>query len=143
MNKIIAFFFILSLPILPVELQEETFQFENLRIIKKPSSTPRSPISSDFLCEKASLIQSIELGNSTGIPAETALFLNCPSTSEELIKFYESIFMARDWRILQKDSKANKSVILGENPSKKVMTIIVRDEKDYRVVKIFYRRPGF
>jgi uncharacterized glyoxalase superfamily protein PhnB len=62
---------------------------------------------------------------------------------EELIQFYEKVLQARDWRILQKDSKGNKSVILGENPTKKVMTVLIRDDKDNRVVKIFYRRPGY
>ena len=73
---------------------------------------------------------------------EASLFLHSTLTVEELIRFYESVFLAREWRILQKDNRDNKFVLLGER-SKKVMTVLIRDEKDYRAVKIFYRRPGF
>ena len=143
MNKIIAFLFLLSLPMFADEVKEEVFQFENLRIIKKPSSPPRAVISHDFIPANGTVLQSVELSNITGMIPESALFLESTQSVEELVKFYESVLVARDWRILQKDSKGNKSVILGENTSKKVMTVVIRDDKDHRLVKIFYRRPGF
>ena len=143
MNKIIAFLFLFSLPMFADEVKEEAFQFENLRIIKKPSSPPRAVISHDFIHAYGTVLQSVELSNITGMIPESALFLESTQSVEELVKFYESVLVARDWRILQKDSKGNKSVILGENTSKKVMTVVIRDDKDHRLVKIFYRRPGF
>jgi hypothetical protein len=142
MNKIIAFLFLFSLPMFADEVKEEVFQFENLRIIK-PSSPPRAVISHDFIPANGTVLQSVELSNITGMIPESALFLESTQSVEELVKFYESVLVARDWRILQKDSKGNKSVILGENTSKKVMTVVIRDDKDHRLVKIFYRRPGF
>ena len=142
MNKIIAFLFLFSLPMFADEVKEEVFQFENLRI-KKPSSPPRAVISHDFIPANGTVLQSVELSNITGMIPESALFLESTQSVEELVKFYESVLVARDWRILQKDSKGNKSVILGENTSKKVMTVVIRDDKDHRLVKIFYRRPGF
>lgn len=143
MNKLIVLFLIFSVSIFSEEIKEEVFQFENLRVIKKPSTPPKAVISNDFIPANGTVIQSIELSNITGMIPESALFLESTQTTDELIKFYESVLIARDWRILQKDSKGNKSVILGENTSKKVMTVLIRDDKDHRLVKIFYRRPGF
>lgn len=143
MNKLIALFFLFTLSISSQEVFEETYLFENLRVIKKPIELPRGPISQDFISSKSTMLQYIALGHSSEILPEAALFLQSQETVEELIKFYETALQNRDWRILQKDNKGNKQVILGESPSKKVMTILIRDEKDYRVIKIFYRRPGF
>ena len=137
MNKLIALFFLFTLSISSQEVFEETYLFENLRVIKKPIELPRGPISQDFISAKSTMLQYVALGHSSD------LFLQSQETVEELIKFYETALQNRDWRILQKDNKGNKQVILGESPSKKVMTILIRDEKDYRVIKIFYRRPGF
>jgi len=143
MYKLFIVFFLFSFSVFSEEVLEETFQFESLRIVKKPISHPRGPIPSDFVSEKSSVLQYVSLGHTLEILPEAALFLQSQETVEELIKFYELALQNRDWRILQKDNKGNKQVILGESPSKKVMTILIRDEKDYRVVKIFYRRPGF
>ncbi|MBK8397627.1 MAG: hypothetical protein IPL26_20630 [Leptospiraceae bacterium] len=143
MNKIFSVFFLFTLSLFPQDVFEESYLFENLRVIKKPISVPRGPIPSDFISQKSNLVQYVSLGHSSEILPEAALFLESPETVDELIKFYELALQTRDWRILQKDNKGNKQVILGESPSKKVMTILIRDEKDYRVVKIFYRRPGF
>lgn len=142
MNKLLVFFLFFSLSIFSQELSEEIYQFENLRIIKRPSSAPGGAITSEFICDKATLIQSVELRNVTDIAPESSLVLHSALTVDELVRFYESVFLARDWRILQKDNRDNKFVLLGER-SKRVMTVIIRDEKDYRAVKIFYRRPGF
>ena len=142
MNKLLLLFILVSLPVFSEEIQEEIYQFENLRIIKKPTSAPGGVITSDFICDKATLIQSIELRNVSDMSPEASLFLHSTLTVEELIRFYETVFLAGEWRILQKDNRDNKFVLLGER-SKKVMTVLIRDEKDYRAVKIFYRRPGF
>jgi|GEM_PF-1702900 hypothetical protein len=143
MNKFIILFFILFSLLISQEVKEETFQFENLRVIKRPTTPPRAVISNDFIPANAVVIQSVELTNLASVIPESALFLESSLSVEELIQFYEKVLQARDWRILQKDSKGNKSVILGENPTKKVMTVLIRDDKDNRVVKIFYRRPGY
>jgi hypothetical protein len=143
MNKLLVLSLIFSISIFSEEIKEEVFQFENLRVIKKPSAPPKAVISNDFIPANGIVIQSVELSNITGMIPESALFLESTQTTDELIKFYESVLIARDWRILQKDSKGNKSLILGENTSKKVMTVLIRDDKDHRLVKIFYRRPGF
>ncbi|HMV42574.1 MAG TPA: hypothetical protein PK079_20570 [Leptospiraceae bacterium] len=143
MNKFISLLILSCLSIFAEELKEETFQFENLRVIKRPASLPNNVIASDFIPSGATILQAVELTNVTGMIPEAGLFLESKNTTEELIKFYENALASRDWRIIQKDNKGNKSVLLGENPSKKVMTILIRDEKDYRVVKVFYRRSGF
>ncbi len=143
MNKSLVLFFILLLPIVSEEIKEEVFQFENLRVIKKPSTPPRSVISHDFIPSDSIVTKSVELTNLASVIPESALFLESSQSTEELMKFYESVMQARDWRILQKDSKGNKSVILGESTTKKVMTVLIRDNKESRTIKIFYRKPGF
>lgn len=143
MNKFIALLFMLSIPIFSIELQEEAYQFDNLQIIKNPKTISIGPISNEFLCEKAIPLQSIDFTSFTGLSPEIALILQCSQSAEELMKFYESVFQTREWRILQKDSKENKLLLLGESQTKKVMTVLIRDEKEYRIVKIFFKRPGF
>lgn len=143
MNKIILILLLISFSTYAQELKQEIFQFDNLRIIKRPVTLPNNVIPGDFVPAGATILQAIELTNLTGMLPEAGLFLESKTTTEELLKFYESALVSRDWRIIQKDSKGNKSVLLGENPSKKVMTVLIRDEKDYRIIKVFYRRPGF
>ena len=67
----------------------------------------------------AVVTQSVELSNLASVIPESAMFLESSLSTQELILFYEKVYRPVTGEFYKKDSKGNKSVILGENPLRK------------------------
>lgn len=60
--------------------------------------------------------------------------------TEQLLMYYEVLLKGMEWKILQKEKKENKTILLAESQVKKIVTLIIYPDNEFSLVKIFLRR---
>jgi hypothetical protein len=138
MKTLYWLFFLFSL--IPL-YSEEILQLNNVIIHRNPESISRS-VPSGLIPESSTILHTTEL-RSFGIEnSEISVVLTNPLTVEQLVFYYEMFLKSMEWKILQKENKEIKYILLAENQIKRVVTLIIypNKEKDGSIVKIFLRR---
>lgn len=58
-----------------------------------------------------------------------------------VFKYYNKVFSIRKWQIIQSTFLKNSAVIMAESPSRKLITIIIRNENP-ATIKLYFKQTG-
>ncbi|MBE7411280.1 MAG: hypothetical protein HS129_04325 [Leptospiraceae bacterium] len=134
----LSIFIFYAFPIFPEE-KEKIWHYEKLTIRENPEKRPKA-IQQEFIPEGGKLLYSTEFRGSFGDSIESVLIFSHSFDLVALNLFYELVLKNLEWKILQKDIQDKKSVYLAEGPARRMVTILLTDEKEYRSIKIFLKK---
>ena len=118
----------------------EKISIENLTLFISPSEYPKS-IPLGFVPDGSRLLYSTDLKKFGFESVEISLIFESPLSKEEMILYYEVFFKGLDWRILQKETNAEKSLFLAESPGKKnILTILLTSKGTGSLIKLFSKK---
>jgi hypothetical protein len=73
---------------------------------------------------------------------ETSTVFESNLSSDELMTYYEVFLKALDWRILQKEKKDKKVLIIAESQMKKIISVIIDPVEKGAIVKLFLKKQS-
>ena len=119
--------------------QESITQYNSLRVITNPEKSSIVFIPKEFIPESAKLKNFIE---NDIIASEAILVIETNEKSSSIIPFLEKQFKNLDWRIFRKDINQSNSVFQVENSSKRILSILILEEKNFTKIKYFFKRQS-
>jgi hypothetical protein len=135
--KQILFFFALMISISAE--QESITHYNSLRVVTNPERSSVVFIPKEFIPESSQLKNFIE---NDIIATEAILVIETNEKSSTIIPFLEKQFKNLDWRIFRKDINQKNSVFQVENSSKRILSILILEEKNFTRIKYFFKRQS-
>lgn len=120
---------------------EEILVYDNLTVINSPNSTPKNIITG-FVPDGSKLLLSTDIKKFGYESIETSTIFESNLTEQELMTYYEVFLKALDWKILQKERKDKKVLILAESQMKKIISIIIEAKEAGSIVKLFLKKQS-
>lgn len=81
--------------------------------------------------------------DSLGEPQESFLYLRTTDKFEFVQNYYEEFFRVNEYRILQRNDKSKKLVLLVESPVRRLITLILSEDGDYRYIKLYFKKQVY
>ncbi len=122
-------------------LAEEILVYDNLTVINSPNSTPKN-IFTGFVPDGSKLLLSTDIKKFGYESIETSTIFESNLTEQELMTYYEVFLKALDWKILQKERKDKKVLILAESQMKKIISVIIEAKESGSIVKLFLKKQS-
>ncbi|MCC6275702.1 MAG: hypothetical protein IT569_07580 [Leptospiraceae bacterium] len=135
----ILFVYVIMLFPLFSQSKEKVWHYEKLTIRENPEQRPKA-IQKEFIPDGGNLLYSTEFRGSFGDSVESVVIYGHSLDLKSLNLFYDLIFKNLEWKVLQKELLEKKSVYLAEGPSRRMITILLSDESDKRIIKIFLKK---
>lgn len=119
--------------------QESITHYNSLRVVTNPERSSVVFIPKEFIPESSQLKNFIE---NDIIATEAILVIETNEKSSTIIPFLEKQFKNLDWRIFRKDINQKNSVFQVENSSKRILSILILEEKNFTRIKYFFKRQS-
>ncbi|MCE9500967.1 MAG: hypothetical protein K8R21_10790 [Leptospira sp.] len=140
MNRKFFSFFAIFLVSISVSGKEEKWISDRLIIREYPDNVTRI-IPREFIPEGSVLLKSTDFRGAFSEITEASLILYHPMKLSELEAYYNFVFKALEWKILQKEIlRDKKELFLAEGPGRKIITLHIIDEITQRKIKIILRK---
>ena len=120
---------------------EEILVYDNLTVINSPVSPPKN-ILTGFVPDGSRLLLSTDIKKFGYESIETSTVFESSLSIDELLTYYEVFLKALDWRILQKEKKDKKILIIAESQMKKIISIVIDPLERGSVVKLFLKKQS-
>ncbi|WCL50954.1 hypothetical protein [Leptospira sp. GIMC2001] len=120
--------------------EQEVFSLGKLTAIANPEKNPPA-IPAYLVLEESELLMSTDLRSSFFSSIEAVLIFKNSKSRKEVEDFYLKNFQGREWRLLQSENNENRTLLLAEGFSRKVLTIVIRDDgSNGSIVKIYFKK---
>jgi hypothetical protein len=138
LKRYFLFFLIILFQVLGAE---EILIYDNLTVINSPLSPPKN-ILTGFVPDGSKLLLSTDIKKFGYESVETSTVFDSNLSSDELMTYYEVFLKALDWRILQKEKKDKKVLIIAESQMKKIISVIIDPVEKGAIVKLFLKKQS-
>ena len=138
-RKFFLFFFSLIISI-SLSGKEEKWISDRLILRQNPESVARV-IPKEFVPDGSALLKSTDFRGAFSEISEATLIMEHSMKLSELTVYYDFVFKALQWKILQKETvRDKKELFLAEGPGRKIVTVHLLDETARRKIKIIMRK---
>jgi hypothetical protein len=120
--------------------KQEIFNFDRMITISNPEKAPPA-IPRYLIPENSKFLLSTDLRTQFYTSVEAFVSFENSASKQELEKFYSEIMQSREWKLLQSDFKEEKTILLSEGFSRKVITVMIEKSGDGNSkVKIYFKK---
>ena len=137
-KRYFLFFLIIFIQVIDAE---EILVYDNLTVINSPISAPKN-ILTGFVPDGSKLLLSTDIKKFGYESIETSTVFESSLSVDELLTYYEVFLKALDWRILQKEKKDKKVLIIAESQMKKIISVVIDPLEKGAIVKLFLKKQS-
>ncbi|MCC5814632.1 MAG: hypothetical protein JJT78_07745 [Leptospira sp.] len=120
--------------------KQEIFNFDRMITISNPEKAPPA-IPRYLIPQDSKFLLSTDLRTQFYTSVEAFVSFEHSATKPELEKFYSEHMQSREWKLLQSDFKEEKTILLSEGFSRKVITVMIeKTDQGTSKVKIYFKK---